>query len=74
MVSESSRVHMSAIPLGEMRRCTFCGSRLRAWYLLVGNTSSNDPCSIAMLVYWSINRIITRPTYQPLAAAYLTNP
>ena len=34
MVSESSRVHMSAIPLGEMRRCTFCGSRLRAWYLL----------------------------------------
>ena len=27
-------MHMSAIPLGEMRRCTFCGSRLRAWYLL----------------------------------------
>ena len=41
MVSESSRVHMSAIPLGEMRRCTFCGSRLRAWYLLVGDPNQN---------------------------------
>ena len=41
MVSESSRVHMSAIPLGEMRRCTFCGSRLRAWYLLVGDPELN---------------------------------
>ena len=30
-------MHLSAIPLGEMRTCTFCGSRLRAWYLLVGN-------------------------------------
>ena len=38
MVSEFSRVHLSAIPLGEMRTCTFCGSRLRAWYLLVGNS------------------------------------
>ena len=28
-------MHMSAIPVGEMRRCTFCGGRLRAWYLLV---------------------------------------
>ena len=30
-------MHLSAIPLGEMRTCTFCGSRLRAWYLLVGD-------------------------------------
>ena len=34
-------MHMSAIPVGEMRRCTFCGSRLRAWYLLVGNPELN---------------------------------
>ena len=38
MVSEFSHVHLSAIPLGEMRTCTFCGSRLRAWYLLVGKS------------------------------------
>ena len=30
-------MHMSAIPLGEMRRCALCGSRVRAWYLLVGD-------------------------------------
>ena len=34
-------MHLSAIPLGEMRTCTFCGSRLRAWYLLVGNPKLN---------------------------------
>ena len=30
-------LHMSAIPLGEMRKCALCGSRVRAWYLLVRN-------------------------------------
>ena len=52
MVSEFSRVHLSAIPLGEMRTCTFCGSRLRAWYLLVGNPYKP---SFATVTGWGVD-------------------
>ena len=37
MVFEFSSVHKCAIPLGEMRGGTFCGSRLGAWYLIEGD-------------------------------------
>ena len=45
-------MHLSAIPLGEMRTCTFCGSRLRAWYLLVGNPYKP---SFATVTGWGVD-------------------
>ena len=52
MVWEFSRMHLSAIPLGGMRQCTLCGSRVMARYLLVGN-----PCkpSFAGVTGWGVD-------------------
>ena len=66
MVSEFSRVHLSAIPLGEMRACTFCGSRLRAWYLLVG-----DPYKPS---FATVTGRGDNPSYNPSFGKWLANP
>ena len=64
-------MHLSAIPLGEMRTCTFCGSRLRAWYLLVGDPYKPSFAAITWKgdnpIFFNVYLGSTPPTGMPVA-------